>query len=315
VLHSIKPDVINTHNIDGLSPEVWRVARSVTGAIAHTLHDCHLICPRATMVRRDGTPCESVCRSCKPYARFNLFFQRYVRALIAPSSAIAYLHQQQGWRAPLVRVVRNAVDTRPADLEQKPDGPLHALFLSRLEREKGCETLLRAIKKFNGWPELRFHVAGRGTYEAQFIALAREVPNLEWHGFVSGAGKSDLLSSADVFLQLSECGENAPLGLIEATRFGLFAIGSQCGGIPELIDPPEEGHLIPPGDAARLTASLEDLVVRKAELRSRRPARARKALAYGAREMAEEYVRAFDQLLASEGGRKSEMTNPATSHG
>ena len=68
VLNRISPDVVNTHNIDGMSPVVWRVARDYTSAVVHTLHDYHLICPRATMRKRDGAACDSVCGLCHSYS-------------------------------------------------------------------------------------------------------------------------------------------------------------------------------------------------------------------------------------------------------
>src|SRR5690606_28443120 len=63
VLRRIRPDAVNTHNIDGLSPAVWQVARR-HAPVVHTLHDCHLLCPRATMQRRDGTICPRLCSLC-----------------------------------------------------------------------------------------------------------------------------------------------------------------------------------------------------------------------------------------------------------
>ena len=300
VLDQIRPEVINTHNIDGLSPAVWQVARDFTRAIAHTLHDYHLVCPRATMYRADGTACESLCNLCGIYAYYHKFFQSYVRALIAPSKSVGEMHRDSGWTGPALQMVHNAVDTGEVHVPRKPEkAPLSVLYLSRLEREKGCETLLRTALLFRDRNEIEFHVAGSGSYEKRFESLARQMPNVRWHSFVSGSAKQELLSQADVYLQLSECRENAPLGLLEARRYGLYLVGTRIGGIPEQIDSPETGRLIAAADPQALFETLEELRMAAPGVRAGRAARICRNAGYGMRQMAEQYVRVFESILDS----------------
>lgn len=309
VLDQIQPDVVNTHNIDGFSPAVWQIARRYTPAVAHTLHDCHLLCPRATMQRRDGTICERLCGFCSVYAGYHRRFQKYVRMLISPAQATAELHRRAGWTEPRIEIIRNGVDVGCVPQpERAASDPLRVLFLSRLEREKGCETLLASIPAFGGSREIEFHVAGSGTLEGRFLELAGRVPNVTWHGFVGGRRKEELFSRCDAFLQLSECRENAPLGLSEAKAHGLYLVGTAVGGIPELIESSEAGQLIAPGDRQKLLATLEALCRSRETIRGGRAARAQRSAGYGTRQMAEAYVEAFGSLIAP-------ITNAATSHG
>jgi glycosyltransferase involved in cell wall biosynthesis len=287
VLDRVRPEVVNTHNIDGFSPAVWQATRRHTGAIVHTLHDYHLVCPRATMRRADGSPCDRLCGLCGIYAHYHRLFQRYVRTLIAPSRAIADMHRQSGWSGSAIEIVRNAVDVPEVQLQRaEATGPLRVLFLSRLEREKGCETLLSVIPRCG---DIEFHVAGRGPYEQRFS----ETANAVWHGFVTGDDKRELLSNADVFLQLSECRENAPLGLLEARQYGLYLVGTAIGGIPEQIESPRTGRLIPARDPEALFGALRNLVRLKEAIRSGRDERVRQSAGYGTREMAEGYLDVF----------------------
>jgi glycosyltransferase involved in cell wall biosynthesis len=298
VLDHVQPDVINTHNIDGLSPAVWRVARNRTGAIVHTLHDYHLVCPRATMQRRDGTICEELCRFCRLYARYHRLFQRSVRVLVAPTSSIAGLHREAGWTEPTIEIIRNGVDVDAIRLpDVSPSDPLRVLFMSRLEREKGCEMLLAVMSSLRECAGVQFHVAGRGNYEGRFSDLARRSANVVWHGFVTGAQKLELLSMSDVFLQISQCRENAPLSLLEAKKCGLYVVGTRVGGIPEDIDSAEAGQLIPPGDTEQLSKTLRMLAETRQALRDGRPQRLRQNTAYGTREMAEAYLKVFQSIL------------------
>lgn len=297
-LESIRPDVVTTHNIDGLSPLVWAVSREQTAALVHTLHDYHLLCPRATMRRADGGICENLCRSCRIYAQYHRLFQKHVRILAAPANAIAETHRLAGWTGPELRIIPNVVDVSGVEAGTGPAaGPLRVLFISRLVREKGCETLLEALSMFPAAARIEFHVAGQGEYESRFAQAAEGMPNVTWHGFVQGGAKHDLLANADVFLQLSECRENAPLALIEARSYGLYLVGSRIGGIPELIDGPDAGRLIPPGNPQALAATLQDISERKREVRAGRPQRIHRNAGYGVREMAERYLQVFASLL------------------
>ncbi len=310
VLDQIQPDVINTHNIDGYSPAVWQVAHRYTPAIAHTLHDCHLLCPRATMQRGDGSVCEDLCGFCGAYARYHRRFQKYLKMLIAPSFATAELHRQAGWMAPRIEVIRNGVDVMPA-ADAPASGPLRVLFLSRLEREKGAETLLAAIRAMARSDEVEFHVAGSGALEARFADAAARAPNVVWHGFVTGWRKQELFSRCDVFLQLSECRENSPLGLSEAKAHGLYLLGTAVGGVPEIVENSEVGQLIPPGNVQKLLAALDKLCRSREAIRGGRPDRVRRSTGYGTRQMAEAYAEAFRSLIAA----PAASANAATSHG
>jgi glycosyltransferase involved in cell wall biosynthesis len=296
-LESIRPDVVNTHNIDGLSPLVWGEARRRTAALVHTLHDYHLLCPRATMQRGDGELCERLCPACRVYARYYRRFQKHVRILAAPARAIAEMHRLIGWTEPEIRIIPNAVDVDAIeDHSEAARGPLRVLFLSRLVREKGCETLLAALPMFRD-AAFEFHIAGRGDYEPQFQQAGHSMPNVTWHGFVEGRAKHELLANTDVFLQLSQCRENAPLTLIEARCHGLYLVGTEIGGIPELIEGPGAGRLIPPGNPKALVVALEEIAAEKHAIRAARAGRVRLARGYGTREMAELYLHAFRSLL------------------
>jgi glycosyltransferase involved in cell wall biosynthesis len=248
------------------------------------------------MRRGDGELCERLCRSCRVYARYHRRFQKHVRILAAPARAIAEVHRLAGWTGPEIRIIPNAVDVDAIeDRNEVATGPLRVLFLSRLVREKGCETLLAALPMFRD-AAFEFHIAGRGEYEPQFQQAARSMPNVIWHGFVEGRAKHELLANADVFLQLSECRENAPLTLIEARCHGLYLVGSDIGGIPELIEGPAEGRLIPPGNPKALAAALAEIAGDKQSIRATRAGRVRRGRNYGTREMAELYLHAFRSL-------------------
>ena len=51
-----RPELVHTSNLPGFSTAVWETARQAGVPVVHTLHDYHLLCPRSSLTRRDGTP-------------------------------------------------------------------------------------------------------------------------------------------------------------------------------------------------------------------------------------------------------------------
>jgi glycosyltransferase involved in cell wall biosynthesis len=298
VLRRIRPDVVNTHNIDGLSPVVWQVARRHGAAVVHTLHDYHLICPRAVMQRRDGTLCNGLCATCRIYAAYHTRFQDCLDTFIAPSKAIGDVHRSAGWHVPTV-VVPNGVDLPEASIpERAPNSPLQVVFMSRLVVEKGCDMMLKTIESFRDCRDIHFHVAGKGAYENRFHTLADSVPNLTWHGYITGSAKT-ALGAGDVFLQLSECPECAVSYAGGQTVWALFDWDEDRG---------IRNHQLPRrtvrrGDAATLRSMLLGHISKRALLRAQRLSRIACNRGYDVRAMARQYLNVFYSA-------RDEVSNP-----
>lgn len=144
-------------------------------------------------------------------------------------------------------LARNVARWRSED----PDSsrPLRVgLIGSLVNRYKGLQVALRALRRLKDQglsPEL--HVLGQGELDP-WRQEARQLGVAElMHGDGSlpgGERVMDWLDGMDLYLQPSLT-EGMPRALIEAMSRGLPALGSSCGGIPELL-PPECLHR--PGD-------------------------------------------------------------------
>src|SRR5258708_2367135 len=83
-------------------------------------------------------------------------------------------------------------------------------------------------------------------------------------GRVSEAELKDAYASSDVLVLpsiLDTRGDTEGLGvvLLEAMSYGVPVIGSNVGGITDIVRDGETGLLVPPGDAVQLVAALERL--------------------------------------------------------
>jgi glycosyltransferase involved in cell wall biosynthesis len=91
--------------------------------------------------------------------------------------------------------------------------------------------------------------------QEQAVALGLEGA-LHWVGFVPRP--QELMQLCDVVV-LATKQETFGLVLIEAMNVGVAVVGSDAGGVPEIIDPEETGLLFVPEDAQSLAAQLRRL--------------------------------------------------------
>lgn len=132
--------------------------------------------------------------------------------------------------------------------------------LSRLETEKGIDTLIRAVAELKGrFPEIRLVVAGSGGQESRLRHLIDMLDcgnEVALPGYVSEPG--DFLSCLDIYVQPSRS-EAFGLGVNEAMAAGLPVIASKVGGLPEQVVDGETGYLVPPDNVALLADRIARL--------------------------------------------------------
>ncbi|MDH3692312.1 MAG: glycosyltransferase [Gammaproteobacteria bacterium] len=122
------------------------------------------------------------------------------------------------------------------------------LFLSRLIKEKGVLELLEAFKKLSQiYPKLQLVIAGDGAIRKdleQWVVANQLTPRVHFAGFVSGEDKADQLYNADLFVLPTYYGEGCPVALLEAMAAALPLVTTRAGGIPDVVQEPENGILL-----------------------------------------------------------------------
>ena len=106
------------------------------------------------------------------------------------------------------------------------------------------------------------------------------------------------LAGADVFVQPS-LAESIPNATKEAQFLGVPAVGSDTGGIPEIIEHERTGLLVPPGDAGALAAAVNRLLEDRG-LAERMAERARQNITakFSTGALAPEYERFYEKVAA-----------------
>jgi glycosyltransferase involved in cell wall biosynthesis len=163
-------------------------------------------------------------------------------------------------------------------LERKPAGFL--LYFGRLDiYHKGLDTLLEAVAILvKERPALEIRIAGRGKDAERVAELTRSLgieKNVRLIGAVTDAERNALLAGAEVQLMPSRF-EGFGLAAAEAMAAGVPLVASDAGSLPEVVDAPRGGVLVPVGNADELAKATARLLS-SADARSRLSSSARES--------------------------------------
>ncbi|MGA8536249.1 MAG: glycosyltransferase family 4 protein, partial [Thermoplasmata archaeon] len=94
----------------------------------------------------------------------------------------------------------------------------------------------------------------------QLVPLSAELrDHIRFLGYVPFDDLPRIYASADLVVAPTYY-ENFPIRILEALASGVPVVASSVGGIPEAVRPGVTGSLVPPGDPARLTLAIVELL-------------------------------------------------------
>jgi glycosyltransferase involved in cell wall biosynthesis len=231
-LEALAPDVVHSHEPQGLSAAVFTAIARAGIPHVHTAHDLNLLCAQVTMTR-GGAFCGGRCAGCavQRFIRGRLI-RRRLDALICHSNFIRERHLAAEIVA-AESIVTIPFGVRAGQARLRTFSPyLRIGFLGSLTPQKGLLTLLAAFSTCP--PTWELAVAGSGPLEPLIRERVQNDRRTHYAGFVSGSDKEMFFEKVDVVVIPSEMEEAASLVAIEAAARGIPAIVSNRGGLPEL---------------------------------------------------------------------------------
>lgn len=125
---------------------------------------------------------------------------------------------------------------------------------------KGVPVLLDAIGRLPVDTSIHLMLIGGGMDGPEIDALVRANPHsARIHRFGHTDDVLELVAAADAAVLPSLRREGLPKTIIEAMALGLPPIVTRTGGSPELVVAGESGWIVPPGEAAALSAAMQQL--------------------------------------------------------
>lgn len=251
-LEEFHPDIVHVHNtIPLISPSVYAACQNLNIPVVHTLHNYKLICPGAYLYR-DGETCEdcigkvfpypSIINGCYRGSRFQTAlavaglttnkvlktYQNNVDIYIALTRFARNKFIEAGLPAEKIAVKPNFVSS---DIQVGEHKGGYALFVGKLVKYKGIETLLKAWDSLNDTIPLK--VVGQGPLE---ILFKSSLPNnVEYLGSLPRDKVVNLMQNASLLIFPSEWYEGFPMTVTESFATGLPVVASSIGGIPEIV--------------------------------------------------------------------------------
>jgi glycosyltransferase involved in cell wall biosynthesis len=108
---------------------------------------------------------------------------------------------------------------------------------------------------------LRLVIAGTGPMKDYVEGFTKDNDNIHYVGFKSGKDLDDLIMNSFFIIVPSEWYENNPMVIIEAYSFGKPVIGTDIGGIPELVKHGENGFLFERGNQWSLDSVIDKAAI------------------------------------------------------
>lgn len=197
------------------------------------------------------------------FARFKRRILHRATAVQATSREIADLLVLCGFHPDRVHRIPNAVDVQRFNPAQRAEGrdaePLTAIYVGRLEPEKGVALLIEAWHQaFGASPDVRLVLVGSGSLDGM---LKARVAALGLGATVHFAGQSPtverFLNRAD-FGVLASHAEGLSNTMLETLAAGLPMVASRVSGADDFIEHGVNGWLFAPGDQQALANRLRD---------------------------------------------------------
>jgi glycosyltransferase involved in cell wall biosynthesis len=288
VLDQFCPDVVHVHNLIGLSAGILHAAKTRGIRTVATLHDSWGVCYKGTLIKREFEVCEDHlrCAECMAYVPnggkgFPIQMrQGYlalqlgdVDAFISPSRFLANRYIQTGFPASLMNVVANGLNLTRFSAIRKAEfrGCVRFTFIGHFGTHKGLTTLIDALALIPKREEFFVNLVGNGEL---LETMRRRVADMGLRSCIKFWGKidnsriGDVLSKTDVLILPSICPENQPVSITEAMATRTAVIGSNIGGIPELVADGQSGYLFEAGNPTELAAKMSLFVTHPERIRT-----------------------------------------------
>jgi glycosyltransferase involved in cell wall biosynthesis len=276
LLRSGNFDILHVQNFFPLwSPSVYYAASRNHVPVIQTLHNYRLMCANALLFR-DQHLCQECLGRFMPWHGVVHACYRNSRAASAVVAGMVGAHKLAGtWRksvATYIAVSEFARDiyvagglpaekiaVKPNFIHPSPEpgagGGAYALYVGRLNVEKGVATMLEAWKSAHEAIPLK--IAGEGPLAELVITTARECSRIEYLGAKLLPEVLDLMRSAEFLVFPSEWYETMGRTIMEAFAVGTPVVAARIGPPATMVIPGETGFHFTPGSVAELRERAE----------------------------------------------------------
>lgn len=178
-----------------------------------------------------------------------------------------------------------------------PTEKLRIITIGRLERLKGYDLIIEALKEVDSAIDWEWTIVGDGVHRIHLETATKSLGNRV--KFVGAVGQDQLqtyLESADLLI-VSSFMEGVPVVLMEAMAKGVSVLATNVGGISELVEHNINGYLVLPSFPTQMAKAIEKLANPKLRYRLALQGRRKVELEFNAHTIAHEVADLFHHYL------------------
>lgn len=240
------------HNLTGLSLWLPRYLSACNIRYIQVLHDIQYLHPSGLMMRDHERIVSS--QFARLYQLLTKHWLKPAELIISPSEWLAETFIKNRIVLPeKIKTIPNPVKVA-IKAKKVPSGVFTFLFIGQLEPHKGILELLEAYSRVES--ESALIIAGNGSLLPQVQRRALKDRRIKILGRISQDEIIRQISDSSMLVMPSICYENFPTVILEAFAQRLPVMGSEWGGIAELLGN-GAGLLVNPLDLDNFTAALQ----------------------------------------------------------
>lgn len=263
ILIKEKIDIIHINNYKGLSLSCFKAGKDLNIPVIYESHDFSLICPRANLIRGNNSLCQNRNFICENYVKIqHKLLKDNVDVLISPSQFMIDKFKENNFfvNTKCVKIPLGVEYSSSKSIKNYET--IDITYIGTLGKHKGVDTLIKSFKEINN-KNIKLHIIGKGYDEEEFKELAKEDSRIIFHGFVENKNIKKYYEQSNILVIPSICYDNSPLVIYESFSTGTPVIGSNIGGIPELISENYNGLLFEAGNYNDLKEKLVKVINNK----------------------------------------------------
>lgn len=255
ILEQVQPDIVHTQNF--FPTALLKCVKKRGISTVHTLRDYFMLDPKSNL---NASP-KMIVVLHRLYQRF--YLDRYLDVVTAPSEIILKRHVERDFfKTCRTKVIHNAVRLNIEETscyiegkKNRTDKTVHFLYAGRLVKLKGIDLLLTTFREIR-LDHIRLTVCGSGPLQDDVEQVCAQDTRICYKGQLSATDLSKEYVAADVVIVPSLWEEPFGRIVIEAAQYGNPVIGSNRGGVTEIIKHSGFGSVFAYDDAEDLQRQI-----------------------------------------------------------
>ena len=248
----LKKEKIDVVIINNVFSEPLTLYASLYGCnVIQVLHDYAVVCPKSTCITDSGEVCkgykkEFCIKKCSYHnsklqlimklllmAGIDVIRKNVVNLFISPSKRLAEYSRDNQYKAVNITnpLLTNTIVNRKLKKEKRK-----YVYIGNLNRNKGLYDMLPAFEEFASHYDVYLNIYGKPSSIDDQLFLKKYCSNkITYNGFINHNEIMNVLRDAYALLTPSFWMENYPTTVLEGFMSQTLVIGSDRGGIPELL--------------------------------------------------------------------------------